>query len=1110
MRCSFDHGESWQPVPDDGDLAGIAPAEVGDLRLRVGVLRAPDGASPLVGALELTYDQGEGAVVTIEDGAMRLSIDRETGAIVGLQNLRTGTVLCSPDVPSPLFQIDLKQPGYQAQEDWEHLTSLDATLVRTTLSGPIADAAGESAQFDYVLEREDGTVEVTVRADFLGDGVSEWSASVRNGLREREIAQLGYPVIGELRVSDEPEGDTLMINAHYLWRIPAHLGRFCFYWPGGATAPLLDVFNDREGVALISHDETWRSTGQECRGVRRERCELSLIKVLRVRPGESFEGAPSVLRVHEGDWHHTMLAERPWFNERWGYDASVGWIEEADGWHTEGWPCPRWIDLGDYCARLRARSGLDYASFWSHQVPGTHWTLPYFSPLNGSPEDLRHGIRRAHRAGMRITFYIQAYLLDPLMEGLDRDGPMGYMQADCYWEGLPSLPEGFIERNAERGPGGERGEWSPAEQVMCFGADGFDEFRYQWSYEIYNRMLGADGQYWDSPAHAAVCWAEDHGHEGDPGLAALAHYQNLARIKDAIRADDPIAVTVGEGRPSGLLSQTLDFMLDNAPTLAGTRMLYPRLKILEGTSDGKDPHWHEAHLLGCRLDGYDDLKYPEHRGIMWVRKRVKQYLYPADFRHTMGVAVDSDAVQACLHICDPQRTQGAALTVLNPEGVAGTRITVDTGEFGPVRTAWAATSEMVEGPIELTVAAGECSFEAPAALASTVLLLSDAEPRVMLEPVEPLARGGRTELRALVECLDGRECAGSLAIDPPAGIACEERRFRATGAGDDGARVRLALTADDAAQEGLRDLPLRVSVDGGPAFTRSVSVYVDDQPVLCDARWWRPEVLRVTLHNQALVPHRGDLKLTGIEGEPSLADAALAPRQFELQPGETAALDFELVGAADAQEAWTVRGEATYGRYRSEVYQTCWPAVLNGSMELHDFRKPDFSGALELTSYGSEIVPNIPDWWWGQFSDRSPRLSRNPSEHPVFFEDQTAFDGAWSMRLEPSEEQAVMQYLFIGVQPGTRYRLSARIRRLEHNPKTGIAVVQYWKDENGQQQSRSDRMGFVSEGPLGEWVEFEAHATISPGVRYCSLYFYGYGTQPVWVDAIRMVPDEEE
>ena len=37
-------------------------------------------------------------------------------------------------------------------------------------------------------------------------------------------------------------------------------------------------------------------------------------------------------------------------------------------------------------------------------------------------------------------------------------------------------------------------------------------------------------------------------------------------------------VVVGEGRPSGLLSQTLDFALDNAPTLAGTRMLYPRLR----------------------------------------------------------------------------------------------------------------------------------------------------------------------------------------------------------------------------------------------------------------------------------------------------------------------------------------------------------------------------------------------------------------------------------------------------------------------------------------------------------------------------------------------------
>ena len=81
--------------------------------------------------------------------------------------------------------------------------------------------------------------------------------------------------------------------------------------------------------------------------------------------------------------------------------------------------------------------------------------------------------------------------------------------------------------------------------------------------------------------------------------------------------------------------------------------------------------------------------------------------------------------------------------------------------------------------------------------------------------------------------------------------------------------------------------------------------------------------------------------------------------------------DFELVGAADAQLPWTVRGQASYGRHSSQVHQTCWPGVLNGSMERHIFRKPDFSGKVELTGYGSEIVPNIPDWWWGQFSDRS-------------------------------------------------------------------------------------------------------------------------------------------
>ncbi len=149
---------------------------------------------------------------------------------------------------------------------------------------------------------------------------------------------------------------------------------------------------------------------------------------------------------------------------------------------------------------------------------------------------------------------------------------------------------------------------------------------------------------------------------------------------------------------------------------------------------------------------------------------------------------------------------------------------------------------------------------------------------------------------------------------------------------------------------------------------------------------------------------------------------------------------------------------------------------------------------VELTKYGSEIVHNIPDWWWGQFSDRSPRLSRNPSEQPFAFDNEVAFDGEWSLRLDPIEAQPIVQYLFVGVTPETRYRLSARVRRLEHNPKTGIALVQYWTDENGERQGKSDKLGYVTDGPLGEWVEFEAYATTVPGNRYCSLYFYGHGT----------------
>jgi hypothetical protein len=513
--------------------------------------------------------------------------------------------------------------------------------------------------------------------------------------------------------------------------------------------------------------------------------------------------------------------------------------------------------------------------------------------------------------------------------------------------------------------------------------------------------------------------------------------------------------------------------------------------IYLGAADGADRSRRKAFLYGCRYDGIE--RKPDQQALLRIRRATSQYLYPATPMDTLGLSIDGgDSIRARLFVCDPARTRGAVVTILNEARVRGATITVDTSAFGPVRSAWIADADGRDGPLTDGVALpGGNAFRipVPAAFASSVLLLNRAEPRVAAHAAPLLARDGETVVNARLESLTGETVKGRVRLRPPRGFSARSVRFVATGSGQAQAVVELPLLAGEKAPLGLVDIPIEIDVDGGPRFRKVVTVCVEE-PVRVTPEWVGPEKLRVAVENRSRSLREGDVSLEMAYGEVAFAGEAPA-WQYRLAPGESARFESELRGGFGCQVPWAVKGRARCGKRTFPIYAPFRPPILNGSMERRRFRE------------------DIPDYWWGTYVDRRPALF---GRGEFGFDDAVAADGRWSLKVVGKADEWRAAHLDTVLQPVTRYRFHVKIRRTVNSPKIYASIWEGRRLPDGKVEGVAHVAGQQTIGPLNEWQTFETTFVSLPAHEQagCRLYLYNMNTPgTVWYDDVRLVPEEE-
>jgi hypothetical protein len=882
---------------------------------------------------------------------------------------------------------------------------------------------------------------------------------------------------------------------------------------------MLDVSNKHRGISFIAHDTSLRSTGVSCQGLN-DSVQLSLARIVQLKQGETFKGQPNIIRPHQGDWQQACLLEKDWANQAFPMVDSPLWAEELDVFAAVGWPVPRW----DYWNRMgeKAKQNMDASliGLWNFQVPGTTWTVAHPNPIMGDEEDLHFAVRDVHRQGIRLVMYIQSLLVNRFAEGCNPKDMVGYMKRNFLWKGW-ELPEtGFAENCRIRNASGKsipyNSHSTDSETCMNQANSEVRKFKYRWAIELLGRKLGIDGIYWDSDSggFGQPAWGNSNLYGSDPGFPGKGAYETAKLIRHDFKKIDPECVFIGEGPPNAMMGGVRDFSLDNVRSLWPIRMLFPRMKLLSGSANRNDPTREKAFLSGARFDGID-LKEALQKTFVWMRKRVKQYLYRAIFLNELGMKINGTGIEAKLLELDSRDGKGFIINILNRQQIANASIELSPSTENILNHGWLIDSEKQDKVFSDFTRDNHNRYriKIPRAAASHIIFFSQLQPRVTVLTKGDFSAGNSHQVQVKLESLDGQSKQGKLNLTTPEFFKSEPIEYHINpDKPGDGNIYNIPLEIDLEAPAKIVDLPLEITPYKGTKFRKCITFYTQP-PTDIKIKWTAPEQLSITLINRTDKISQGSLNLITTKGTVTLAKPDFR-LEFELPPNDQRTYTVAMKGAAITQTPWVVKGLLKYQysvpgfcffnssvEREWQIYRKFWPIIPNGSLELADFRKD--SPGKEYFSYSKapdkmEAFPrNTPDYWWG-IRYRQP-IAGNP-ERGFQIVEHEGIANSRGIRLAPASSCPVYQ-VPVYLEKGQKYRFTLKMKW--SSPSSGSYVTICGTDNENKTVSIGRICPPLTLEP-DKWHEVTKEFTAN--FEQGNLHFYSGKNSTVWFDDLNIVP----
>jgi hypothetical protein len=1057
------------PLAATGALSRVA--------LRADLQTAPDGASPALAAPRVSYDANPEQLVALSDSRVRATFLRATGGLVELYD-KTAAVAClrgsSLAPPFAVWQLPpgAKQPERVPDEAFR-LTALEVQGAR--LTAKYATAAGLRLTLRVVLQ----------------DGKLTFDLLVNNG-SPVEVVEVTCPSLPGARLGDSSADDRLMMPQ---WQggvettDPVRTGGDGIRYPTGGGMCWFDLYEDnpRHGVYLSGHDQTLTGCTLGAAADREsDSLTFALTKWIRIRPGQSWQSAPVVVGVHDGDWHRAADDYRAWARTWMRRPSPPEWVREADGWYglvaSASGPKVPFRQFPEYLARAR-ELGTNYIQVWGQMSGGNNCdALPYPNPVLGTADEFRAAIREIRRQGGHITFYISSQFwrvdYEPTATAI------GSTPRELVPPGVPLWDWREWQAYALRGyDGGYSGDTDvPPDQraryetpwlrtIICPATDAWARRHLQyWAVDQYARTYGASGIYLDETCAASerMCLATNHGHASS-GIWGQSLTRDMKAMVEGGRQVDPNWTFAMEGCGDAI-GQFADMNLISPasakkPGQWGANRHYapecfhytfPEYILYDGVANGMYGKTQEDCFLDVHLHGnrYDSFSVEPARPYVQLRQRTKQLLYRATFRDTVGVTTADPAVRAKLNVLQDAANDVRLINLANPEHKPGVTVTV-AAAASPEWQGYYFDLEGKEGAVAVTPSAQGLTFAAPLSRAATVLLSRRCEPlaRVAAASVAAgdqgwIGAGVTNPRRGSQWHTVGVEGRFPGATPPPTKVMLPGQTT--TG-------LRLSVSVPAGAER--RCFAGHVVVKTGTVTVRRPLDFLVTSPFQTDAGL-QPGGLEITVTNLSRSRQQAQLTLAG----PLWAKPMT--RTVDVPGGQSATVGVPL----ETEVRDPVEIQATLSQAGQTERQSLWvrPLVVNGG-----FERAGVGGRPAEWSYQNEA-----------------RVATDTDA------------GNPCLRLNGQPGLFVEGDQVIPARPGVTYEARCRMKRTpEAGDRVQPAIVVFFA-AGGENYHYLTPVGPER---VGEWTEYAVRFTVAPNVARTAFYLYNVNSAATaWFDDVRV------
>jgi hypothetical protein len=583
--------------------------------------------------------------IILENACLRMTLDPETGGVLGIRNVATGAEYLAPcEHPLPPFIIDVYsanqavyiddpregQNGGFSTYDPAHDAPGDLRELRAPVDGVsvVVEAEGDRQWVTCFCALPGGIIATYIVA-LTGDSpLMDWRIQVHNlGAQKRaddlRVYRVAFPVLDGLCIGGQAaenrlarpfaQGELIPHPAAYDFTLPRREDFWSdasplekathtniLTYPGWASMAWMDQYGPGGGLYLASCDPTFRQIDLESwPNPDAGTVTLDVRTYAFLEPGEVWESQRFTVGVHAGDWHWAADQYRAWATAHHRPYTGPRWVrEECDGWFGTGGP----VRYDTYPAMYQDAQwlGLNYLQIWSEMieppVPGTHrksyycYLLP--DPARGGEAAMTAAVRAVRDAGGHIGFYYNIWTWDAEVEEV--------LQA--YADDLPpDVPRptwwGGMRKSASVFPNGKRlaYDYTHGYAGMCPVSRDYQDYVLAWL-ERYVKRIGVDTWYFDSMpvamfGSARCCFSPEHG-PGRPHGIGQGLLEIVRRVAEIAQPTVNLAIT------SETVSDALMQINSHALGLEMVRALYqypkpeiytytfPSHAIFSGTCNG--------------------------------------------------------------------------------------------------------------------------------------------------------------------------------------------------------------------------------------------------------------------------------------------------------------------------------------------------------------------------------------------------------------------------------------------------------------------------------------------------------------------------------------------